>query len=211
MEVISLFINKTGFEHLFYNTNCHDYGFENKDIKCVVDGCSEGLHSEVGAKLFCNLFKKGLSVDDIFKKMFSIFDESDIIDYLLFTILYITEDNENFIVHACGDGYIIKEGIDDSISFEKIDNGKYPMYYAYNYVPKEKLSLYKDGVNFTEMTFKKDQFKSIGIATDGLRFIFSNSLEDTFKKYLSGRKLGALKRTINVNHKIFKDDITIIF
>ena len=50
-----MFINKMGFEHKEYGVNCQDFGVETSKVKCVVDGCSEGLHSEIGSKLFCEL------------------------------------------------------------------------------------------------------------------------------------------------------------
>ncbi len=50
-------INKIGQQHIDYGTNCQDYGIEFDGMKVVCDGCSEGKHSEVGAKAFCHLLK----------------------------------------------------------------------------------------------------------------------------------------------------------
>ena len=45
-----MFVNKMGAQHLDYGKNCQDYGLEKDCLKVVCDGCSEGAHSEVGAK-----------------------------------------------------------------------------------------------------------------------------------------------------------------
>ena len=51
-----MLINKIGSEHIKYGINNQDFGYEDYVHKVVVDGCSEGKHSEVGAKLFCKMF-----------------------------------------------------------------------------------------------------------------------------------------------------------
>lgn len=216
--MIKLFINKIGFEHVEYGINCHDFGLDNSKIKCVVDGCSEGKHSEVGAKLFCNLLDKVETpiqikdIDNTFEILTSIIGTapSEIRDYMCFTILYIVEDEEEFKVYVCGDGYIIKQTIDNEIEYQEIDNGKYPIYYSYNYTPKESLGLYKDGVIFQEFKFSKQEYSSIGVTTDGIRYIFGAEFEEEFTKLILNRKINAIKRLINREHKHFKDDITIV-
>ena len=66
-----MFINKIGKHHLDYGENCQDFGKYEvitpekykglariyKSHKVVCDGCSEGKHSEVGAKLFVLRYK----------------------------------------------------------------------------------------------------------------------------------------------------------
>lgn len=47
-----MYVNKIGSYHRENGTNNQDSGFEFNYFNCVVDGCSEGKHSEVGAKLF---------------------------------------------------------------------------------------------------------------------------------------------------------------
>ena len=216
-----MFINKTGFDHVEYGINNQDFGIENEDVKCIVDGCSEGKHSEVGAKLFCHLLNKfgsllsserKLTIDLIFTSILNIigYEAKDIRDYMCFTTLYVVETEKEFIANICGDGYIIKHTIDDKIEYEKIDNGKYPIYYAYNYTPKESLGMYKDGVNFQEYRFSKDEYKSIGVASDGLRYIFGKEFETEFTNLILKRKVSAIKRLINREHKHFKDDITLV-
>ena len=213
-----MFINKTGIEHENYGINNQDFGFENGIIKCVVDGCSEGKHSEVGAKLFCHLLNKAvapidkLDIDLIFEEIISLIgkESSNLRNYMCFTILYITETDSEFIVNACGDGFIIKHTIDDKIEYEKIDNGEYPKYYAYNYASKESLGKFKEGVTFQEYRFSKDKYTAIGVASDGLRYLFDKDFEEDFSSFILKRKSSAIKRLINREHKYFKDDITLV-
>jgi hypothetical protein len=207
-----MFINKVGHEHRETGLNCHDYGFINDTVKCVVDGCSEGLHSEIGAKLFCHLFNQGYSIDEIFNKIFMVIDNTalNIRNYLCFTILFIEETEDSFIVNYCGDGFIIKQKHDNTIEFDKIDDGEYPKYYVYNFTDKKYLSHYKDGVEIQQSIFPKSEYKAIGIATDGLRYIFDKEYEQEFINLLEKGKESAVKRLVNREYKHFKDDITII-
>lgn len=47
---------KMGFSHKEGSINCQDAtGIYGDNFKVVCDGCSEGKHSEIGAKLFCKL------------------------------------------------------------------------------------------------------------------------------------------------------------
>ena len=57
-----MLVNKIGYDHLSIGMNCQDYGFELPDykVKVVADGCSEGLHSEVGAKTILPPVVKGI-------------------------------------------------------------------------------------------------------------------------------------------------------
>jgi hypothetical protein len=207
-----MFINKIGHEHVTYRINNQDYGFIKDNVKCIVDGCSEGLHSDVGAKLFCELFQNESDINNIFNKIINLIGNTPTIikNYLCFTILYIKEDRNNFYVYYCGDGYIIKQKHNKDIEFERIDNGEYPKYFAYNFLPEDKLLYYKNGVNFSYIIFSKLEYKNIGLATDGLRYIFNTEHEDKFIELLRKNKETSVKLFINKNHNIFKDDITII-
>ena len=214
-----MFINKIGYSHLEKGLNNQDYGFIHNNIKCVVDGCSEGLHSEVGVKLFCHMYENLgcpiISTKDFFNVIFN----SNIInnkpnsikDFLLFTILFVEELEEHFVVYSCGDGIIIKQKHDDILEYEIIEQNNKPKYYAYNYISEEYLSDYKNGVNFDLRYYKKDKYKSIGIASDGLQYILNSDFKEEFEKSLIKRKEFAIKRLINREHKLFKDDITIAF
>ena len=49
----------------------------------------------------------------------------------------------------------MKERLDGTIEFEELSDGEYPKYFAYNYVNKDMLKQYKDGVNFSTKAFPK--------------------------------------------------------
>lgn len=211
-----MFINKIGQEHITMGMNCQDYGYEDELNKIVCDGCSEGLHTEVGAKTFCHLFPIERTVVGIFDKwLFPIFGKSNksIRDFLCFTILHVYETQYSYEVCNCGDGYIILEDNNGNISFEEMSDGEYPKYYAYNYCNPESLSHYKDGVKFTYREFSKEKYKNVGVASDGLRYILrlNEDLVNEFTELLKTKSTVKIKRFINRNQKSLKDDITIVF
>ena len=190
-----MFINKIGTQHLDIGKNCQDYGLEKEGLKLVCDGCSGGEHTEVGAKSYCHLAELGFSIHEIFKKLVDMYGQSSssIKNFLCFTILSVTENNDYFRVSYCGDGYIILE--------DKYCNSKALKYYKY-------------GVEISEKEYSKKEYKNVGIASDGLRFIAKSDNEDLKKEFIELLKTGKavkIKRFINRNQKIFKDDITIVF
>lgn len=220
-----MFINKIGMEHLESGMNCQDYGFIGEHSSYVCDGCSEGKHSEVGAKLFCHLlssqyqhcFNKGnyIDVNEAFSRMIRVIGESPKHkrDFLSFTILRLSETTSEFYVQYCGDGYIILQDHEGNITFEELSDGEYPKYYIYNHIPPEYLKHYKDGVSFSQKIFTKEQYAKVGIASDGLRYII-NADEELRKEFIGCLKSGKELKTklfINRNHGIFKDDVTIVF
>ena len=207
-----------------------------KSHKLVCDGCSEGKHSEVGAQLYA---LNQNSVGELHSAMENIIkitscdplsfhlpwssittNPSLIRDYCCFTILdlwelsTVEEENNIFILYYCGDGYIITEDIDGNIDFIKIDDGEYPKYLAYNYISdKSRMSHYKDGVDVSTRVFPKKEFKNVGVASDGIRYILNHdeNLRDEFIQILKDNKEIKMKRFINKHQNIFKDDITIAF
>ncbi len=209
-------VNKIGMQHLEIGMNCQDYGIEKEGFKLVCDGCSEGEHSEMGAKAYCHLAGFGYDIHQIFKKLVYIFGQStsSIKNFLCFTILNVTENEKYFKVSYCGDGYIILEDLEGNIYFEELNDGEYPKYFAYNYCNSEALKYYKDGVEISEKEYSKKDYKNVGIASDGLRFIVKSDNEELKKEFvelLKSRNSVKIKRFINRNQKIFKDDITIVF
>lgn len=211
-----MFINKIGMEHLETGMNCQDYGFVGERSSYVCDGCSEGKHSEVGAKLFCHLKQMwNYDVNEIFNALCGIVGESPKWkrDFLSFTILRLSETDAEFYVNYCGDGYIILQDHDGNIAFEELSDGEYPKYYIYNYIEPEYLKHYKDGVFFSQKTYSKEKYAKVGIASDGLRYILQadEELKQGFINCLKSGKELKTKLFINRNHKIFKDDATIVF
>jgi len=224
-----MFINKVGFSHWEIGRNNHDYGVDTPLLKCVVDGCSEGEHSEVGGKLYTHLMKSLYSkiltletqffnsvIFERFKKLIDmgVYDNKEyaktILNYFLFTILLLKEQNDSWEVETCGDGIIIKQTWDDKFEYEIIEQNGKPKYYAYNFVPKEFLTDYQDGVGFETFVFSKKDYKAIGLASDGLSYILNSEFKEEFEEYLRDRKEVKIKRLINREHRYFKDDITII-
>ena len=60
------------------------------------------------------------------------------------------------------------------------------------------------------------EYKRVGIASDGIRFMVNPApenilLKDEFIQILKEDKAGKMKRFINKHHNIFKDDVTIAF
>lgn len=212
-----MFVNKIGMEHFEMGRNCQDYGFEGEQQSIVCDGCSEGEHSEVGAKMFCFLVQKNAPIVAAFDRIVGFFgyrySPKVLRDYVSFTTLQLLHGAESWIVNYCGDGYIILEDHDGNITFEELSDGEYPKYYIYNYIDPEYLNHYKDGVSFSQKTFSKEKYAKVGIASDGLRYILQAD-EELKNGFINGLKSGhemRVKLFINRNHKIFRDDVTIVF
>lgn len=224
---------KMGSDHNFANMNNHDFAFNLLNMKVVTDGCGSGKHSEVGTRIFGQLFARkskeyfdrGESVceenfievvDSIFTKMLELCnDTSFIFQNYCFTILVCFEFENEFVVYSCGDGYIIKEN-KNGITFEELDDGEYPCYYIYNYIDKSALKEYKEGVTFKIARFSKTEYSNIGVASDGLRY--AENLLDVEKNKLmrflqegKGPQIEVLINRNNRKNEMFHDDISICF
>ena len=223
-----------GSDHNFANMNNHDFAFNLLNMKVVMDGCSSGKHSEVGTRLFGQLFArkakeyfdKGESiceenfievVNSIFEKMLELCNDiSFIFQNYCFTILVCFENEDEFVVYSCGDGYIIKEN-EDGISFDRLDDGEYPCYYIYNFITdKSALIEYKDGVSFKVTRFAKTDYFNVGVASDGLRY--AENLLDVERVRLmrflhegKGPQIEVLINRNNRKNEMFHDDISICF
>jgi len=210
-----MFINKIGRQHTLSGQNCQDFGMVSKKLKLVCDGCSEGSHTEVGAKAFCHLISCGYDINQAFEKLMELFGQnvSTIKNYLCFTILMLSEQEDKFELSFCGDGYIILEDRQGNITFSELTDGEYPQYYAYNYVPPNLLNHYKDGVKIGSLSFEKKEYPKAGVASDGLRFFINaeQALQNEFLSALKSDKEVTLKRFINKHPELLKDDITIAF
>lgn len=213
-------VNKIGQQHIDYGVNCQDYGMEKNGVKLVCDGCSEGKHSEVGAKTFCHIMEHGGAeccagelLDAEFRKMVEMFGQTPgtIRDFLCFTILMVLETEDEFVVTYCGDGFIIEDFADGRFIIEELSDGEYPKYYAYNYVDKDSLKHYKDGVGFQSRVFPKSIYRNIGIASDGIRFARTDpEIYAEFVDALRSGREARVKRFINKRQTVFKDDTTVV-
>lgn len=214
--------SQIGSYHVKEKLNNQDSVVSIGKIKMVVDGCGGEPYSEVGARIFTQLIKEEepyitednfvKAVSEIFERMTLLFNTDELIDKnLLFTIIACIETEDSYQVFCCGDGYIITYN-GRHIDFIELNNGKYPHYFAYNYIKdKSTLGEYANGMKFKLITFPKSEFENIGVATDGLRFFYS--LRDESQLYL----LRALKngndkfveKIIRSESSTFADDITI--
>lgn len=224
---------KQGSEHTFADTNNQDYAIKLPNLKMVLDGCGSCKFSEVGVKLFAQLFEKKYLdfintncskeldesnfinvVDNVFAKLIGIYETDEFLsNNLCFTILVCIETDTDFLVFACGDGYILANN-GEEIEIIKLDDGEFPKYYAYNYFrDKELLMEYKDGVEFKVYHFSKSEYVNVGVATDGFRFYEKLNTIETNKLFtaLKAGKRGQIGMLINRNSQIFKDDISICF
>lgn len=252
-------VSKVGVEHSRCNVNNQDFAFNFMNLKVITDGCGSGKHSEVGTRLFGQLFSREVvkfmncvknknvaktkkyvvgkdmkefatyiengkipeeafigivnSVLEIMLNLCS--DTAFIFENYCFTILACFEYEDEFVVYSCGDGYIIKED-KEGITFEKLDDGEFPAYYIYNWIDPEKLSGYKEGVDFKVSRYTKTEYTNVGVASDGLRF-FNDLYEPEqykFKEMLSKGKTAQIEMLINRNNQkrsIFQDDLSICF
>lgn len=208
-----MFVNKIGRAHMVDGRNCQDFGMVSEGKKLVCDGCSEGRHTEVGAKAFVHLVQRGYGLLEAFERLLELFGQSaeDIRDFLCFTILMVEEDKKGFRVFYCGDGYVMFEDLEGRIRYQKLSDGEYPKYLAYNYVEKGLLKYYQEGVEIGELYFSKEQYLRVGVATDGLRYL--NGMEDVVKMeferaFLEDREM-KVKRLVNKYQTFFQDDVTI--
>lgn len=209
-----MFVNKIGKQHLDYGRNCQDYGMITKKVKMVCDGCSEGAHTEVGAKAFVHLIKKGYKLKAAFEKLVELFGQTaeDVQNYLCFTVIQVEETESEYHVSFCGDGYVILEDINGEITFLELNDGAYPRYYAYNYVERAFLRHYRDGVSMEELSFPKGRYRRAGAATDGLRYALreENVRGELIAALRSDREV-RVKRLINKYQALLKDDLTIVW
>lgn len=157
----------------------------------------------------------------------------DIKDFLSFTILVVERgsyfENETreeqisfnkanggeywYTLYYCGDGYVIINK-DNKISFKKIDCGDYPKYLAYNYISKDYISQYQNGVRIDSECFDNDCI-NVGVASDGIRFVADlpddNPLKKEFSDILLSQKDVKMKLFFNRNANMFQDDFSIVF
>lgn len=207
-----MFVCKMGKHHLEYGQNCQDFGMVKGNRKMVCDGCSQGAHSEVGAKAFVHLTKRGYGLEKAFERLTELFGQQaeDVRDYLCFTILCVEEREDDFRLTCCGDGYVILEDLKGQITFLELSDGEYPQYYVYNYVDRRKMNRYRDGVPMKEHIFPKEQYRRVGAATDGLRYVVGIAgLSEAFIQALQSGREVQVKRFVNKYQDFLKDDLTI--
>ena len=221
-----MIINSQGFEHFLQNINNQDFSYETPRMLLVLDGCSGAKYSEVGTRLFAQLFSRKEECDsvekfesnvkevfdDIFQMTqkyypdFQTMEKEFILENMLFTIIACFELNDKYIVKMFGDGYIITQNIYDRISYIKFSYGKYPPYFAYKYCNQPE---YFKKYNFKTFEFDKNFFKNVGIASDGILPIVKGKINIDNSIFKNNKS--ALEFSIREKRRSFSDDVTIAF
>lgn len=218
-------ICKQGNGHYLNGINNQDFYYSEKNLKMLMDGCSDGKFSEVGTRLFYQLFSAldnrfdierfEENVSLVFGRIIDFFSASNpqnianyIVDNMLFTIVACFEQEDKFVVKYLGDGYIITVNEDDMISYIRLSYGKMPPYFAYNLLSADS---YSKKLEFKTLEFSKFDFKKIGIASDGIAPIVRNKMSEDFEKIILGEETKYTPEgVVKSNHSIFFDDVTIL-
>jgi len=220
-----MLICRQGNGHYLGGTNNQDYCYAEKNLKIIADGCSQGTCSEVGTRLFCQLFstlKERFDINDfeknvekIFSKIIHLYSEASsdemaefISNNMFFTILACFELEDKFVVKYIGDGYIITVNTNNNISYIRLNYGKFPPYFAYNILQTK---AYEQTLKFKTFEFDKKYFKNVGLATDGIAPIVEKKIADDVTPILLGKDSKySIEGIIKSNQNSFFDDVTIL-
>ena len=217
-----MIISSHGIGHFDRGINNQDFRFETSRMLLVLDGCTEAKFSEVGTRLFTQIFSKKEECDKLEKfedNVKEVFDylvkimekfypneetlvQEYIMENLLFTIIACFEEEDQYVVKLFGDGYIITQNYSGAISYMKFSYGKFPPYYAYRYC-----NMNFDKV-FKTFSFDKKIFPKIAIATDGIVPIVKGEIPG-FDSLLFEGNNALIQASIKNLRQIFFDDVTI--
>lgn len=224
-----MIISSQGFGHFTQGLNNQDFGTETSRMLLVFDGCSGAKHSEIGTRLFAQLFSRKEEADNVetfednvkivfddivwmFKKYYPMQEDLEefIMDNLLFTIIACFETENEYIVKLFGDGYIITENTQGRISYMKFSYGKCPPYFAYKYCDLQGYDNLKNFKEYKFKTFKFDKkiFPKVAIATDGVMPLAKGEVKVNDKCIIEGNE-AAIQMGIRSQRQIFFDDVTI--
>lgn len=221
-----MIISSQGFGHFTDGMNNQDFGIESPRMLLILDGCSGAKYSEVGTRLFAQLFSRKEqwdSLENFEENVKSVFDdiiemagkhyksreslEKDfIMDNLLFTIISCFETDDKFIVKLFGDGYIITKNKNGIISYMKFSYGKCPPYFAYKYCDLQEMNF--KSYQFKTFSFDKKIFPNVAIATDGIMPIAKGDVKGADEAIINANK-AVIEMSIRNNRQRFYDDITI--
>lgn len=219
-----MIISSQGFGHFTQGLNNQDFGMEVSQMLLVLDGCSGAKFSEVGTRLFGQLFfrREGFdqhekfeeNVREIFEELIAgmrkyyasqqELEEEFIQENLLFTILACFELEDKYVVKIFGDGYIITENKQGLISYMRFSYGKYPPYFAYKYCSH----MDYQNRSFKTFEFSKEDFVKVGIASDGILPIVKGEIRGIEDSIVQGNDI-AVEMAIKTQKQIFFDDVTI--
>lgn len=219
-----MIITSQGFGHFTQGYNNQDFGIETPRMLLILDGCSGAKYSEVGTRLFAQLFSRKEDADNLENfenNVKSVFDdlinniknyypvqqdleENFIMENLLFTIIACFETEDEYVVKLFGDGYIITENNRNKISFLKFDYGPCPPYFAYKYCNIDPFKNYE----FKTFRFDKKVFRKIAIATDGIMPVAKGNIKGVDPILLSGNE-ASVEMCLKAKRQSFDDDVTI--
>lgn len=218
-------ICRQGNGHYLNGINNQDFYYAEKNLKMIMDGCSEGRFSEVGTRLFYQFFsvlderfnpeKFEDNVKLVFFRIVKFFSEMSseavdkfLVDNMLFTIVACFELEDKFIVKYIGDGYIITINTEDMLSYIRLSYGKTPPYFAYNLLVT---GSYGKKLEFKTLEFSKEDFKKVGIASDGIAPVVKGKIAEDFENIILGKETKYTPEgIIKSNHSSFFDDVTIL-
>lgn len=219
-----MIITSQGFGHFTDGLNNQDFGIETSRMLLILDGCSAAKYSEIGTRLFAQLFCRREECDNVEKfedNVKSVFEDfiemmkkyypeqedlekNFIMENLLFTIIACFETELEYIVKLFGDGYVITQNNWGCISYMKFTYGDHPPYFAYKYCNVEKFNNYQ----FKTFRFDKKIFSKVAIATDGIMPIAKGVVKGLDKPIVDGNEV-LTKVGIKGQRQKFYDDITI--
>lgn len=196
----------------------------------VCDGCSAGLHNEVGAILLSRylcreipyLISSGSTVHEAPDQLFiaglgylrslashtamgGIQERLDFVKHhLQCTVIGFVMDEESCVIFNAGDGVIV---VNDKV--ERIDQGNLPLYMAYHLLHKDMLKGLDEPLplKFTTRTYAVPELNRFAVCSDGIQEAIIDQI------WAHDAPLGLVRRlrVLRLNKKvIFSDDCTVI-
>lgn len=222
-----MIITSQGFGHFTQGMNNQDFGIESEErMLLILDGCSAAKYSEIGTRLFAQLFSRKEEWDNVEKfednvkevfedildmmtKYYKSYDELEsefIMENLLFTIIACFKLEDRYVVKLFGDGYIFTKNARDAVSYMKFTYGKCPPYLAYRYCNSVDPSF--KNYDFKTFTFEKGRFPIVGIGTDGIMPIAKGDIAGADTGIVTAND-AFIRVLLNGKKADFLDDVTI--
>ena len=232
-----MIISSQGFGHFVQGLNNQDFGSETSRMLLVLDGCSGAKFSEVGTRLFTQLFLRKEECDNpdkfennvkeifddltsrmekFYKKCEDHEEHEDSKNHEDFEEEFIME-NLLFTIIACfetDDEYIVKLFGDGYIITQNIRGNISYMKFSYGKCPPYFAYKYcKDtqaeynDYEFKTFHFDKKVFSNVVIASDGI-MPFAKGEVKGIDEAISEKNSSKIITAIKNNRKIFDDDVT---
>lgn len=222
-----MIVSSQGFGHFTKGLNNQDFGIETPKMLLVLDGCSGAKYSEVGTRLFAQIFARKEECDNHEKfedNVKEVFDEiigmmakhypnaeeledEFIMENLLFTIIACFRTEDKYIVKLFGDGYIFTQNQKGLMSYMKFAYGKCPPYFAYKYCSGIQSPEDFQKYQFKTFEFDKKDFPVVGIASDGIMPIAKGDLKGIDNLIMNENEI-MLRMAIQGQRQSFSDDVT---